>query len=398
MEYKISDYVTIWEKYDPLELHPLSMREYFQNASADLIAARSFGNPTRIWIKDKWYDVISIHRVVRSTSTVDGSYHFLYIQINMDTNEYYIGKVNRKRWSELKRYQGSGLRFKSKYKGHENCFVRYYFLCCSTAKETEAEEAKIVDDVLLADPKCLNLVKGGGGTYEHYDREKRAAFQRQYMKEHPENYQAMVEKAKEINNTADSALLKKRVESIKATMSDDYYRQMTSERIRRWKLEHPDEYQKSRENNRLAQQTPESREKRRQSREKWVLEHPDEYEAQKEKLAMLRQSPEAKKKRTESIKAWNAAHPDEAKANAKKRSAASVEKTSKRVNMCDLETGEIIRTFKSQHEAAQWLVDNGLAKNKNCVSAINAVCQKKPCTTGYGYHKKAYGFDWQYAD
>ena len=56
--------------------------------------------------------------------------------------------------------------------------------------------------------------------------------------------------------------------------------------------------------------------------------------------------------------------------------------------MCDPETGEVIRTFTSQHEAAQWLVDNGLAKNTNCASSINGVCQRKPCTTGYGYRKK----------
>ena len=66
--------------------------------------------------------------------------------------------------------------------------------------------------------------------------------------------------------------------------------------------------------------------------------------------------------------------------------------------MCDPETGEVIRTFTSQHEAAQWLVDNGLAKNTNCASSINGVCQRKPCTTGYGYRKKAYGYDWQYAE
>ena len=80
-----------------------------------------------------------------------------------------------------------------------------------------------------------------------------------------------------------------------------------------------------------------------------------------EKLSQARNSPEARKKRSESLKAWAEENPEEAKANAKKRSAASVAKCSKPVNMCDLETGEIIRTFKSQHEAAQWLVDNGLA-------------------------------------
>ena len=115
-------------------------------------------------------------------------------------------------------------------------------------------------------------------------------------------------------------------------------------------------------------------------------------------LSLARNSPEARKKRSESLKAWADENPEEAKANAKKRSAASVAKCSKPVNMCDLETGEVIRTFTSQHEAAQWLVDNGLAKNTNCVSSINGVCQRKHCTTGYGYRKKAYGYDWQYAE
>lgn len=32
------------------------------------------------------------------------------------------------------------------------------------------------------------------------------------------------------------------------------------------------------------------------------------------------------------------------------------------------------------------------------VSSINGVCQRKPCTTGYGYRKKAYGYDWRYAE
>ena len=81
-----------------------------------------------------------------------------------------------------------------------------------------------------------------------------------------------------------------------------------------------------------------------------------------EKLSLARNSPEARKKRSESLKAWAEDNPEAAKANAKKRSAASVAKSSKPVNMCDLETGEVIRTFTSQHEAAQWLVDNSLAK------------------------------------
>ena len=399
MEFEISDFVTIWQKYNPFELSTFDPLTGCLDETPELMLARMLGyNPTRIRIKNDWHDVLPLHQVARSTSSIDGGFHFLYIQINLNTNEYYIGKVNRKRWSEIKRYQGSGLKFKGKYKGHENEFVRYFIACCSTAKQTEELEAAIVDTELLQDPKCLNLVSGGGGTSEHYSRDKRVAHQRQFMKAHPEQFQSMIEVAKQLYQSGDSPQLRQRSKAIKATMSDDHYREMMSERILRWQHEHPEEYQRSRENNRKAQQKPEVKEKKKQARQKWVEEHPEEHRAMQKKLSLARNSPEARKKRSESLKAWAEANPEEAKANAKKRSAASVAKSSKPVNMCDLETGEVIRTFTSQHEAAQWLVDNGLAKNTNCVSSINGVCQRKPCTTGYGYRKKAYGYDWQYAE
>ncbi len=400
MEQKISENVTIWERYDAFDLlEPNPLDIAFRLEPIELRMAKLTGyNPTRIWIKDRWHDAIPLYKVVRSLSPVDGSFHFLYIQINMETKEYYIGKVNRKYWREIRRYQGSGLKFKNKYKGHETDFIRYFIACCDTAQETEVVEASIVDDELLKDPKCLNLVKGGGGTNEHYSKEKRAARQRQIMKDHPENYQSMVETAKRLYQSGDSPDLRRRGEAIKATMSDERYRKMMSERIRRWRSEHPEEYQRAREKNKAAINTPEVREKRIQARRKWIAEHPEEYKAQQEQLQKYRNSPAARQKRSESLKAWNKAHPEEAKVNAKKRSAASAEKCRKPVNMCDLETGEVIRTFSSQHEAAQWLVDIGLAKNMNCVSSINSVCQKKPCTTGYGYRKKAYGYGWEYAD
>ena len=60
--------------------------------------------------------------------------------------------------------------------------------------------------------------------------------------------------------------------------------------------------------------------------------------------------------------------------------------------------GEIIKTFDSQMAAAQWLVDQGIAKNTNCKSSISEVCLQKPCSTGYGIRKKAYGFVWRFAD
>ena len=398
LNFEISEYVTIWQKYDPFELVSFYPGKGYLDQNTELMMARALGyNPTRIRIKNDWYDVLPLYKVARSTSPVDGGFHFLYIQVNLETNEYYIGKVNRKRWSEIKRYQGSGLKFKGKYKGHENEFVRYFIACCSTAKETEELEASIVDVKLLKDSKCLNLVCGGGGTSEHYSRDMRIAHQRQFMKAHPEQFQSMIEVAKQLYRSGDSPQLKQRSEAIKTTMSDDRYREMMSERILRWKREHPEEYQRSRENNRKAQQKPEVKEKKKQGRQRWIEEHPEEYKAMQEKISEACNSPEARKKRSESLKAWAEENPEAAKANAKKRSAASVARCSKPVNMCDLETGEIIRTFNSQHEAAQWLVDNGLAKNTNCVSSINSVCQRKPCTTGYGYRKKAYGYDWRYA-
>ena len=399
MEYIISDCVKVWEKNKPIKSYWAIPFDGFEQFHSEITLAEMFGyNTTRIWIKDKWYDVLPPSQVVRSPSSVDGKYHFIYIQINMTTHEYYIGKVNRKRWSELKRYNGSGLLFRRKYKGHETDFVRYFIACCSTEKETEELESQIVDEQLLSDPKCLNLVRGGGGTSEHDSSEKRSARQREIMKEHPENYQAMIEASQRLFRSGDTYALKQRAEKTKATMSNDFYRTQMSERIKRWRKEHPEEYAQSRENNKKANQSPESKEKRRKSRKKWIAEHPEEHKAQQERLSELRNSSEARKKRSESLRIWAEEHPEEAKEHVKRRSAASVEKCRKPVNMCDLETGEVLRTFKSQHEAAQWLVDNGLAKNTHCASSISAVCQRKPCTTGYGYRKKAYGYDWQYAD
>ena len=398
MEHIISKYITFSQKYNPCEL-ALIKPDRYSELPYEKLAAVLFGmNPIRIKIKDEWYEVLSMSEAVRSLSLIDGNYHFLYIQINWESNEYYIGKMNRKRWSEIKRYQGSGLKFKKKYNAHKSLFSRYIIACCKTNKETEELEAKIVDDVLLNDPKCLNLVAGGGGTNEHNDTSQKREKHREYMKSHPEQYEAMVEKAKLLYQSGDSYALEQRSKAIKATMSSDYYRQLSRERILKWKTEHPDDYEKAREKNKQAIRSPETVEKRRVARKKWIATHPDEYAEYQRKLIEARTTPEANEKRCRSIKAWNEAHPEEAKANAQKRAKASAKKRMRRVNMCDLETGQVLRTFESQLEAAQWLVDQRIAKNTNCKSSISQVCLRKPCTTGYGYRKKAYGFSWCFAD
>ena len=394
MEIKISDYVSFYRK-DNLSM--INLKDYPRIPFESMHSISSLDNGMRVRIKDKWYDILSISEAVRKPKNNEG-YHFLYIQINWETNEYYIGKVNRKRWSEIKRYQGSGVKFKNKYNAHKSDFCRYFFAFAETNEETERMEAEIVDDVLLGDPKCLNLVRGGGGTNEHNDDEQRKERIRSHMKSHPEQYESMLKRAKELYRSGDTFALKMRNQAIKKTMDNDKYRNMSRERLLKWKNEHPDEYEKSRENNRKAAQSAESKLKRKSSREKWIMEHPEEYKLQQQKLQESRNSVEAKEKRKASLKLWNEMHPDESKENMRKRAAAASKKNSKRVHMCDLKTGNILKTFDSQTVAAQWLVDEGIAKSINCKTSISQVCLNKSCTTGYGTRKQAYGFGWKFAD
>lgn len=398
MEIEISEYVSFYQKYNPFELSMINPTEYTKIPYEKLNAILFGNNPTKIRIKDTWYDVLTYSDAVRTISKSDKGYHFLYIQINWKTKEYYIGKVNRKRWSEIRRYQGSGIRFKQKYKKHQEDFCRYLFAYTNTNDGTEHIEKVIVDEVLLNDPKCLNLVCGGGGTSEHSDNEERKERIRTHMKSHPEQYEAMMQKAKELYHSGQTQALKMRAQSIKNTMSDEKYSNMFRERIMQWRNENPKEYEKARENNRISAQSEESRLKRKLSREKWIAEHPEEHKIQQQQLIAARTTPEAIEKRKASLKLWQETHPEEAKENARRRAAASAAKKSKRVHMCDLETGEKIKTFDSQAAAAQWLVDQGIAKNTNCKSSISQVCLQKPCNTGYGIRKKAYGFGWKFAD
>ena len=173
---------------------------------------------------------------------------------------------------------------------------------------------------------------------------------------------------------------------------------MSRERMIRWRVNNPDNYKKSRENNRRAQQSEITKKKKKDARKQWISENPEKHEQNIKKMIEATQSDNARKKRSNSLKEWNRLNPEKALKNAEKRTDASKEKCQKPVNMINLENGKIIQTFTSQHEAARWLVKNGIAKNTNCVSSISAVCLKKQCTTGYGYRKKAYGFGWEFSE
>ena len=355
-------------------------------------------NKERIAIQGRWFDVITPSELVRSRNKKDGYFRVVYIQINMKNGEYYIGKANRPKWSEIKRYQGSGLKFKNKFKKGMSEFFRYFIAICETAEETEKLEASIVNEILLSDEKCLNLVAGGGGITKRPSIAASSEKKREYMKKHPEQFKPMLKAAKEAFSSGDTPALRARNQRIKEVMGDEKYREMTRDRLNDWKKNNPKEYAEARRKNREKIKTSEVQEKRQASLKKWAKEHPEEHKAWQDKLIRARTSKQANDKRKSSLKEWRKNNPQAAQENSKKRAKAAAAKTSKSVSMIDLESGKVLKEFSSIHEAARWLVDAGIAKNTNCASSISSVCLRKPCTTGYGYRKKAYGYDWRFTE
>lgn len=390
----INENIRIWQEFNPFELslddNPLNSYDSKRNL------ARLGFNKERIAIKDRWFDVLTPSELVRKRNKNDGYYRVIYIQINMETGEYYIGKANRPKWSDLKRYQGTGLKFANKFKKNKEQFVRYYIAVCETAEETERLEASIVDQDLLADVNCLNLVAGGGGTTKHPSTAETSEKKRQYMKKHPEQFKPMLEASKKAFRSGDTPALRARGQRIKEVMSAEKYREMTRKRITKWKEENPEEYAEARRKNHAAIKTTATQEKRQASLKEWAKKNPEKHKAWQEKLISSRASQKANNKRKASLKEWKDKNPEQAKTNAHNRAKAAGAKLSKEVCMIDLQSGKVLKTFPSQHAAAEWLVKNSKAKNMNCVSSVSSVCLRKPCTTGYGYRKKAYGYDWRF--
>lgn len=391
---KINENISIWREFNSIELSQNSHDSF--SADTKEIAAKMGFNKECIIIQGRWFDVISPSQLVRSRNKEDGYFRVIYIQIDYDSGEYYIGKANRPKWSEIQRYQGSGLKFKNKFKKNKDHFVRYFIAVCETAEETARIEALLVNESLLSDEKCLNLVVGGGGITNRPSIAESREKKREYMKKHPDQFKSMLHAAKKAFMSGDTPALRSRSRRIKEVMSAEVYRQMSGVRIKKWASENLEAYAEARRRNLEAIKKPEREAKRKASLEKWVAENPEKYKAWQEKLLKSRTSKEAKEKRKASLKSWNEKNPEQAQANAQKRAKASATKTSKPIAMIDLESGRILKEFASIHEAARWLVEAGIAKNKNCASSISSVCLRKPCTTGYGYRKKAYGYDWRF--
>ncbi len=396
MVIKINENVSIWRELNPCEL---SLDGYdFDTTVPSPIATKLGFDNERISIQGRWFDVITPSELIRKRNVKDGYYRVIYIQLNWGTGEYYIGKANRPKWSELKRYQGSGLKFKSKLKKYKNEFVRYFIGVCETAEETERLEASIVTEQLLSDEKCLNLVAGGGGTSNRPSIAETSQKKREYMMSHPDQFKPMLSAAKDAFLSGDTPALRARSKRIKEVMSDEKYREMSRERIMKWKNSNPEEYAEARRKNHEKIRSPEVQVKRQASLKKYAEANPEKFQAWQDKLVKSRTSPEANEKRKVSLEKFRDKNPEVAKANAKRRAKAAAAKTSKSVSMIDLESGKVVKEFSSIHEAARWLVETGVAKNTNCVSSISSVCLRKSCTTGYGYRKKAYSYGWRFAN
>src|SRR5687767_9728366 len=112
MTIELNENIRFWREFNPLAL---SFEEgAFNKFDSKRTLARLGFNKERIAIKDRWFDVLTPSELVRKRNA-DGYYRAIYIQINWNNGEYYVGKVNRPKWSELMRYQGSGLKFSNKF-------------------------------------------------------------------------------------------------------------------------------------------------------------------------------------------------------------------------------------------------------------------------------------------
>ena len=376
---KYSDYLSVDDGFNPFAfLHP---------QKEEALLGKFFDDDVIIILNGMPIEVVPRWKLVRTPGS-DGKYHAVYIQINYHNGEYYIGKVNRTKWKELDKYVGSGVKFVNKYAKHSNEFIKYYLYVCQTKKETEELERKLVNDELLNDPFCLNIVKGGGGISKAPVNQYRKENQSKYMKEHPERYQAMLEAARNM----DEKQIAQRNEKTRKTMSSQKYKDMTRNRIKNWKERDPEGYKLAREKNKISINShPESKKRGAEKRKQYWLDHPEEAKIYQEKRLRALRNPETRKKQSESIKAYLKAHPEALATRVQK----TAETNSVGVKMIDVNTKKVIKRFKSLREASDWLIEVGIAKGKNPASSISTACSKKKIP-GHGTRKTAFGFEWQY--
>lgn len=92
-------------------------------------------------------------------------YHFIYKTTNLKNGKFYIGMHSTNNLDDC--YLGSGkhLRNSVYYHGKEN-FKREILEFCENKESLSKREREIVNEELISNPKCMNLIlggKGGGG-------------------------------------------------------------------------------------------------------------------------------------------------------------------------------------------------------------------------------------------
>lgn len=102
-------------------------------------------------------------------------YFIIYKTTNLKNGKFYIGAHVTVNLNDS--YLGSGkvLRNSVFYHGREN-FIREILEFCENDKILFEREAEIVNDELLKDPKCMNLVVGGHGGFGFVNNEHRENF------------------------------------------------------------------------------------------------------------------------------------------------------------------------------------------------------------------------------
>lgn len=101
-------------------------------------------------------------------------YHFIYKTTCTVTGDYYVGMHSTNDLDD--RYVGSGRNIRASIRDHgrEN-HVFEALEWCQTREELAERESQVVNQEMLADPRCLNIHQGGNTAHHEYKRSKASA-------------------------------------------------------------------------------------------------------------------------------------------------------------------------------------------------------------------------------
>lgn len=116
---------------------------------------------------------------------MEDKFYFMYKTTNLKNNKFYIGVHETINMGDG--YLGSGKKFKNSlfYHGKEN-FKREILEYFNNSKSMYNREAEIVNEELLKNPKCLNLVIGGIGGFTKSQRKVAAIAMNKTLWSNPE--------------------------------------------------------------------------------------------------------------------------------------------------------------------------------------------------------------------